>query len=302
MATTSFDLQAYGKEAALAYLKSKVPLNDSIIKIASDYLLNEQQVRRVAEHANVEVHLALFNNNDDPKNRYVAFDVADPSIILGKTASMKEEKTSFFSNHYAASIEDVSLKMDEIEKTAEAIPLSKKELENLYFEIKGGLESINNDITYTKIAMAGKLENLYSQTKQILLQDASLAPIIADTIKLAFDNSPTADTVIKEITDQFKKDAPFSQANFENITKTASSILVNTKHPLYSAADDLRKTADLLVQEYVLGGELVKRAEIFFTKYKKSFILPKVEENLSKSAAAVVNETLDKVKEKIEEV
>jgi len=74
-------LGEFAKSAASQYLgPSKVPLQESITKIASSEALNPDQVALVCHEANKSVHEAIFNQSD---NKYVTFDVADPRVIVG---------------------------------------------------------------------------------------------------------------------------------------------------------------------------------------------------------------------------
>lgn len=73
-------LEALGKKAAAQFLQSGDSLNDSIVKLASEYPnLNNEHVKRIAEFANNAVFQGLHSQNDD-KN--VHFPVADPGTII----------------------------------------------------------------------------------------------------------------------------------------------------------------------------------------------------------------------------
>lgn len=55
-------LEDMGRQAAMAFLERQVPLNDTILKIASEEGLNEEGVKRVCETANVAVDASLFDS------------------------------------------------------------------------------------------------------------------------------------------------------------------------------------------------------------------------------------------------
>lgn len=68
------DLEGFAKEATQAYLSRDIPLNESVIKIASENNLTKDQVDRVVEHSNNQTYLALFPKSE---NKYVEFPTAD---------------------------------------------------------------------------------------------------------------------------------------------------------------------------------------------------------------------------------
>lgn len=85
---TSYEIDLLAKEASEKFLKNKIPLDETISKMASERDLNFEQVQRVAEEANTGVYLNLFNSAK-PDNRYVEFDVAS----VQKIASTLKDKT-----------------------------------------------------------------------------------------------------------------------------------------------------------------------------------------------------------------
>ena len=72
-------LELLAKTAAKHYLESKVPLNESIKKIAEENDLNREQIERVCEIANISTHQGLWNKTANKES--VAFDLADSKNI-----------------------------------------------------------------------------------------------------------------------------------------------------------------------------------------------------------------------------
>jgi len=68
------DLENFGKAASRAYLENKIPLNDSISKLAEAKNLNSEQVKLVVEEANNSTHLTLLPTAEE---KYIEFAVAD---------------------------------------------------------------------------------------------------------------------------------------------------------------------------------------------------------------------------------
>lgn len=76
------ELMGMGKQASRLHLNDGMPLNDAVVKVASggDSCLTVEQVTRVAEAANNQTYLALFEKQAD--NKVVDFVVAEPREIV----------------------------------------------------------------------------------------------------------------------------------------------------------------------------------------------------------------------------
>jgi len=68
------------KTAARRYLEEGTPLNDTITKIASDSDLNQQQVSRVCEMANISTHQSLWPSAGEKEK--IAFPLASPKAVI----------------------------------------------------------------------------------------------------------------------------------------------------------------------------------------------------------------------------
>lgn len=75
-------LQKLGEEIADDYLQREVPLTTGLEKTASRFELNQNQIHRVAEVANVKTHLHMLKEAQ-ADDAYVTFDIADPSEVEG---------------------------------------------------------------------------------------------------------------------------------------------------------------------------------------------------------------------------
>jgi len=88
----------FAKEAARNFLKDKVPLNSSIVKIAQAENLTPEAVSLVVADANKAVHESLFKVASD---KYIDFDLADPKQVLDELQGNETEKTaSVFDKDY----------------------------------------------------------------------------------------------------------------------------------------------------------------------------------------------------------
>ncbi len=99
-------LGEYAKYAASAYLGAdKVPLNDSITKLAQVNNLGPPQVSIVCQEANKEVHSIMFDRSAE---KYTSFDLADPSVVLGGAGSVKTASAG--SDYYQSPKEHIAPK------------------------------------------------------------------------------------------------------------------------------------------------------------------------------------------------
>lgn len=81
MALNDNDYDCMAKAIVKEALCGGCSLNAGVIKVADARGLNPSETRRLVEKANTLAHLQLFEKRADDK--YVTFEVADPSVILG---------------------------------------------------------------------------------------------------------------------------------------------------------------------------------------------------------------------------
>lgn len=89
--TSSDQLELLAKTASKRYLDERVPLNETIAKLAEDNDLNSQQIARVCEMANMSTHQALFPRATDKVK--VAFPLADHKAVQRKDAPKRSGAT-----------------------------------------------------------------------------------------------------------------------------------------------------------------------------------------------------------------
>ena len=77
------------------YLERQIPLTDGLEKVSTMHGLNQNQVYRVAEAANVKTYLELMKTAQD--DSYIEFDIADPLQVVDSAPS---EKTASRTSDY----------------------------------------------------------------------------------------------------------------------------------------------------------------------------------------------------------
>src|SRR4051812_43379486 len=73
-------LDTLAKTAARRYIDGRVPLNDSVVKLAAENDLNPQQIERVCEMANIATHQALWPKT--AAKHELAFPVANADVVI----------------------------------------------------------------------------------------------------------------------------------------------------------------------------------------------------------------------------
>lgn len=97
---TSADLETIGKRACQRFLFEDTPLNDAIVKLATEYPgISSEQIKRVVEYANQHTFNHLFEKQAD-KN--VEFTIADPADVLRQVNASAQRPIVKVANEYAA--------------------------------------------------------------------------------------------------------------------------------------------------------------------------------------------------------
>jgi hypothetical protein len=137
------------KVAATAFIKNDTPLTDSIVKLANDNDLNQEEVSRVAELTNKATHQYLFLKSAD-KN--FTFEVADVAKIMAKLA--EEDKPTIFSTFAPKATPSID-KIAGLFADPEVIDLSslerKHERIKLGEKLAGAIREVNGRLLITQL-------------------------------------------------------------------------------------------------------------------------------------------------------
>jgi hypothetical protein len=195
-------LEQWGEIASAKFLESGIPLNDSIIKIASDNMLNAEQVKRIAEFANITTNLSMFEKAADKR---FTFTQADAKAI-SERVSNTSEKTASPSGIYATAPDDFRNRSDYFNMTKEASPSELKEDAasedaNYLLDLLGKTEIAAQEIGFKKLASEGSImaaeDSLYNDVKQYVLSgDNTFGEVCS--ICMEHGESPYDRNLIKE--------------------------------------------------------------------------------------------------------
>lgn len=91
------DYSEFAKAAVADLIDREIPLEDSVVKIAQEHGLNQDQVHRLIEQTNTLAHLNLFEKMSGEDGKYVQFKTADPDNVIPST-----QKTAAFAPRAAS--------------------------------------------------------------------------------------------------------------------------------------------------------------------------------------------------------
>lgn len=173
------DLYSLGKAISKSYINGSADLTGSLQKTAARLGLNENQVQRVAETANVETYVSLLKTADD---KYINFDLADASKIEVKKSA--PEKTAFVNDYEKPASYKFSAERlfgDPEDPTEGEAQLRTHKHAS---QIKDTLDYLSNALEDELLEYKSKLNKLGQVTKQQYLQDCAM-DIPYTAVKLA---------------------------------------------------------------------------------------------------------------------
>jgi AraC-like DNA-binding protein len=227
---------------------NKVPLNDSIAKLASDMGLTDEQVCRLCEATNNTTFSKLFKAREKTAgDRLIEFDVADSKKVLGKLIKQAEpvgtEKTAAYLDlaelpdemHNVRHPEMVPPAMEKvaafslrpeprINKTAERAKLAKAKDHLAHAKLAAEMLYVDR-----LASLRGEFRKLYDGIPFDRFEKQAAARWGADAIP-----------VLNELRQQMRM--PEANYNIEVLTKTAG--MVDDRHPtmqLFSSVLDARR-------------------------------------------------------------
>jgi hypothetical protein len=194
---TKDQLESWAEKAASQYLDKGISLNDSIEKIAQENLLNEEQVRRVSEFANISTNLELFEREEDKR---FEFPQADSSAIWSKVSSdSSHEKTASIFSDYLLPPSRRYIPNQETEKVASEQVIAKSQDELIEEIEKTGqaIKELEMEKMAAEMSHLNAEQDLYDQVKQVVLNgDFTFKEVCACALQHA--DNPSRQGIVKE--------------------------------------------------------------------------------------------------------
>jgi len=240
------ELEKLGDGISKDYIQKNISLNDGLKKVAAEYGLNKQQLRRVAESANVATYLGLIKNAED---KYLKFDLANADAThsdivkegredLPVTEYTLDEKSidvsDIFKLYKSASAENMHTE-EEIENMIKNSQFVKQtgEFNKKSAYLQGVTEYLNDNFTQTQGTFVSNVETLQNIVKQAVLEGSTFADI-TNIIK-------TAAECTGEAMEELFKSRLAEKMTHIDFDKQAefSSSLPNTESRIYKLASEI---------------------------------------------------------------
>lgn len=240
------ELEKLGERISKDYMQKHISLNDGLKKVASEAGLNKQQLRRVAESANVTTYLSLIKTSED---KYLKFDLADANLAHEDIVKEGEEESPIYDFELDTPEIDVANIFD-LYKKAEVSLYTDSEIENIIKHkdsiknsdgdflrksayLQGVVEYLDSNFVQTQGMFTTKIEELETLVKQAVLNNIQFSDI-SNILKTA--SECTGEAMI----DLFKERLANKMLHID-FDKQAefSSSLPNIKSSMYILAGDI---------------------------------------------------------------
>jgi len=220
---TENDYQKMAEAVSNDLINGKVPLNESVSKLASSMDMSQEQIKRLCETTNNTTFGKLFQSRDKTaEDRMVEFDVADVDKILSKNikeASLHRDDDNVVSLYEYRELETQSNEEPSFDKVAfELRPEPKVNTERDKRTIRKTLDHLRHEKIATEYMYSDAMYSLKNQFKR-LYKDIS------------FDNFEKAaaaihqEDSIRPLTElRMYMRLPAVDYDFENLQKTAGYI------------------------------------------------------------------------------
>lgn len=242
--------------ASKEYLEKKASMESYITKEANRLSLNDEEIRRVTEYANLKTYHALKKTAS-----VVEFDVADPEKIVKSTDTKTIKSasvtptyhTDYMSPPPAPLVKQASTKEPQVfEKTADMFLRTEVPSFNKEFRIS------TNTLNEKGLEFDTRIDKLASQVKDLVRNGAD-----ESDLKTMFMEVDPGGVVWEAVEGKlgFSKEAEYVPGRF-----------VNPAHPLVNEIKSLSKTAEFLFEKSIIQGALAeafqKEAGVVIKKLK----------------------------------
>lgn len=237
---TPIDLDNFVKIASEAYLKNNTPLNDTIVKIATENGLTREQINRVIEGSNTDVYLQLFNKSDD---KYVTFETADrekiydhlsPENKVAEVANPMDDYTEPPTEEH----ETIKVGVSIFPEISEDSHIYQDELLRSYYKLAAVNTRLEETMTEKDLAFQQEVSKFQEMIKQAVLGGTAYSDIY-NAIITAHENDPIISAVLSD-TETFLKEKTYNVKLEKSASKNTA---VNLQHPLLIQSGKLVKIA-----------------------------------------------------------
>jgi hypothetical protein len=260
----SKELELLGAEISKEYVENGVDLTESLRKQANNASLNQQQIKRVAECANVETYLKLAHL---AKDGYVEFPLADAKQVVDDLSTVQKKEASHI-NEINLWEPLASVNTEKAEKflgqeklAVDNSIISFNEVSDKLLDIK----RLENTVDFNYFNLIDKYAGLEFQVKQAMAGGNEISEL-KEVIKLAAPVNN--ELMIKDLTDNLKDIMPTQ--DFEKVGAIPEDVEVNRKTPIYKSAEAYEEVANTLHDEVIdlLNKKLQFANDVKDTEYR----------------------------------
>ncbi len=235
---TADDFEQFGKVAAKKYVEDNTDLNETIVKIAEHYGLNQEQTRRVIEHANVETYLKMNKTMDD---KYIEFDPADVEKIATALDFEQLKQAAIDSNYMEAVTNDDFRAFSKIAESKEA-QLSEDQIDRAFYKLAHIRTRIQKRKEEVDAEFTEESEHLYELVKQSVLGGNDFA-LVKHAMLTAAPGKST-ELIADICQSKLEKEASHLSFGTEGIEESPGRL--NKNHPIAQSVTKL----SVLKEEY----------------------------------------------------
>lgn len=239
-------LKLYGHRAAAQFVGGQVPMNDSIVQMAKEAGLNQEQVKRVVEHAN---NLAFSQMFKAGFSQNITFPMADTSVVLQNLESPMQTKQASVSiprrERYIPGQEGVSLEAafgaSPVSRVMEKVASPQTDVAALsrqYLDKTAEVRQLRSDIE----VLADRFE-LEQNRLDLLIKQAHASGNDAETIGACIDSAQPSDLMGRYLADRYG-----STVRLGSITKLAQMGMEVAPNPVTDATTTLQGIQEQLFQ------------------------------------------------------
>lgn len=237
-------LEVLGKKAAGLHLRGGMDPGDAVVKVASDeasagQAFTTEHLRRITEHANMDIHQQLFAKEAD-KN--TVFPLADPDKVIQHLGTQSVNKipvpsaqdavsaampktSGYFPGKDTADLAEGFRTDSKVEEYPEHNPMGR--LQKLSYTVHGAEDEILSKKAGVEILLEETQGTLFHHIKQASLYGQTLADISAALS--AAGSEKLAQAVCTAAHEKLQSELQYQQT--DQTVKTASGVL-NMEHPM----------------------------------------------------------------------
>lgn len=263
-------LELLGKQAANQYLDDKIPLNESIAKLAGAYPgINSEQVKRVVEFANTAVYLGIHDKakTAGAESSYPQFELADSGrIVQDLSDGASPTRLTTVDVAYGRQPEKAKLSsatVDALLSDMFGVKTAEAELDYTRESVVDDILGVKSDLTALKDHLTGAASQLdfmwkeasdqyYEKVKRHLLDGGTFTDVLAAARIPGLPQEKVAHVLRPVVTQLLKEkvaSAELLKAQSNDLVKVAHRVL-NEEHPLVtlfrsllSIDDEIEKVA-----------------------------------------------------------